>query len=163
MLAPLVILGGIYAGFFTPTEAAAVGLPAVFVPLPIGNGEQAMNAKPVVDAGGGLMVEQTGGGDQLAAVHVTHADMAAVNVVVVHVQTPFGAVELGVEFRAEYAVAQGLRFTQGGGALQAFGLQSASGLSHARSSVCRLGACSRSILLGKLRLGSGGVITVTLF
>ncbi len=31
------------------TEAAAVGLPAVFVPLPIGNGEQELNARPVVD------------------------------------------------------------------------------------------------------------------
>ena len=41
------------AGANTVTEAAAVGLPAVFVPLPIGNGEQALNAQPVVDAGGG--------------------------------------------------------------------------------------------------------------
>jgi UDP-N-acetylglucosamine--N-acetylmuramyl-(pentapeptide) pyrophosphoryl-undecaprenol N-acetylglucosamine transferase len=39
------------------TEAAAVGLPAVFVPLPIGNGEQALNARAVVDAGGGLLVD----------------------------------------------------------------------------------------------------------
>jgi UDP-N-acetylglucosamine--N-acetylmuramyl-(pentapeptide) pyrophosphoryl-undecaprenol N-acetylglucosamine transferase len=37
-------------------EAAAVGLPAVFVPLPIGNGEQEHNARPVVDAGGALLV-----------------------------------------------------------------------------------------------------------
>ena len=34
----------------------ASGLPAIFVPLPIGNGEQALNARPVVDAGGGLLV-----------------------------------------------------------------------------------------------------------
>jgi UDP-N-acetylglucosamine--N-acetylmuramyl-(pentapeptide) pyrophosphoryl-undecaprenol N-acetylglucosamine transferase len=38
------------------TEAAAVGVPAIFVPLPIGNGEQALNAAPVVDAGGALLV-----------------------------------------------------------------------------------------------------------
>jgi UDP-N-acetylglucosamine--N-acetylmuramyl-(pentapeptide) pyrophosphoryl-undecaprenol N-acetylglucosamine transferase len=44
------------AGANTVTETAAVGLPAVFVPLPIGNGEQALNARPVVDAGGGLLV-----------------------------------------------------------------------------------------------------------
>lgn len=44
------------AGANTVTEAAAIGLPAVFVPLPIGNGEQALNAKAVVDAGGGLLV-----------------------------------------------------------------------------------------------------------
>ena len=30
----------------------AVGLPAAYVPLPIGNGEQALNAAPVVAAGG---------------------------------------------------------------------------------------------------------------
>ena len=36
---------------------AAIGLPAVFVPLPIGNGEQDLNARPVVDAGGGLLVQ----------------------------------------------------------------------------------------------------------
>jgi UDP-N-acetylglucosamine--N-acetylmuramyl-(pentapeptide) pyrophosphoryl-undecaprenol N-acetylglucosamine transferase len=45
------------AGASSVTEAAAVGLPAVFVPLPIGNGEQAHNARPVVEAGGGLMVD----------------------------------------------------------------------------------------------------------
>lgn len=45
------------SGANTVTEVAAVGLPAVFVPLPIGNGEQALNAGPVVDAGGGLLVD----------------------------------------------------------------------------------------------------------
>ncbi len=43
-------------GASSVTEAAAVGVPAVFVPLPIGNGEQALNARSVVDAGGALMV-----------------------------------------------------------------------------------------------------------
>ncbi|MGD9959612.1 undecaprenyldiphospho-muramoylpentapeptide beta-N-acetylglucosaminyltransferase [Nocardioides sp.] len=43
-------------GSNTVTEVSGVGLPAVYVPLPIGNGEQALNAKPVVDAGGGLLV-----------------------------------------------------------------------------------------------------------
>jgi UDP-N-acetylglucosamine--N-acetylmuramyl-(pentapeptide) pyrophosphoryl-undecaprenol N-acetylglucosamine transferase len=45
------------SGANTVTEVAAVGLPAVFVPLPHGNGEQALNARPVVDAGGGLLVQ----------------------------------------------------------------------------------------------------------
>jgi len=45
------------AGANTVTEVASVGLPAVFVPLPIGNGEQELNARPVVDAGGGLLVQ----------------------------------------------------------------------------------------------------------
>ncbi|WP_122817226.1 undecaprenyldiphospho-muramoylpentapeptide beta-N-acetylglucosaminyltransferase [Nocardioides pantholopis] len=44
------------AGASSVSEAAAVGLPAVFVPLPIGNGEQERNARPVVAAGGGLLV-----------------------------------------------------------------------------------------------------------
>ena len=43
-------------GSNTVTEVSGVGLPAIFVPLPIGNGEQALNAKPVVDVGGGLLV-----------------------------------------------------------------------------------------------------------
>ena len=45
------------AGASSVTEAAAVGLPAVFVPLPIGNGEQARNARSVVDVGGALLVD----------------------------------------------------------------------------------------------------------
>ena len=38
------------------SELTALGLPAIYVPLPIGNGEQRFNAQPVVDAQGGLMV-----------------------------------------------------------------------------------------------------------
>jgi hypothetical protein len=34
-----------------------VGLPAAYVPLPIGNGEQRVNALPIVQRGGGLLVE----------------------------------------------------------------------------------------------------------
>jgi len=45
------------AGANTVTELAAVGLPAVFVPYPVGNGEQRFNAQPVVDVGGGLLVD----------------------------------------------------------------------------------------------------------
>lgn len=45
------------AGAMTCAELAAVGLPAIYVPLPIGNGEQRLNAQPVVRAGGGLLVE----------------------------------------------------------------------------------------------------------
>lgn len=44
------------AGAATVSEVAAVGVPAVFVPLPIGNGEQALNAAALVEAGGALMV-----------------------------------------------------------------------------------------------------------
>jgi UDP-N-acetylglucosamine--N-acetylmuramyl-(pentapeptide) pyrophosphoryl-undecaprenol N-acetylglucosamine transferase len=45
------------AGSNTVTEVSGVGLPAVYVPLPIGNGEQALNAAAVIDAGGGLTVD----------------------------------------------------------------------------------------------------------
>jgi UDP-N-acetylglucosamine--N-acetylmuramyl-(pentapeptide) pyrophosphoryl-undecaprenol N-acetylglucosamine transferase len=44
------------SGAATVSEVAAVGVPAVFVPLPIGNGEQALNARGLVDAGGALLV-----------------------------------------------------------------------------------------------------------
>ena len=45
------------SGAMTVAEVSAVGLPAIYVPLPIGNGEQRLNALPVVDAGGGLVVD----------------------------------------------------------------------------------------------------------
>jgi len=44
------------AGAGMVCELAALGLPAVYVPLPIGNGEQKLNATPLVEAGGGLLV-----------------------------------------------------------------------------------------------------------
>jgi UDP-N-acetylglucosamine--N-acetylmuramyl-(pentapeptide) pyrophosphoryl-undecaprenol N-acetylglucosamine transferase len=44
------------AGAMTVAEVSAVGLPAVYVPLPHGNGEQELNARPVVDHGGGMIV-----------------------------------------------------------------------------------------------------------
>jgi UDP-N-acetylglucosamine--N-acetylmuramyl-(pentapeptide) pyrophosphoryl-undecaprenol N-acetylglucosamine transferase len=36
---------------------SAVGLPAIYVPLPHGNGEQALNAQPMVSSGAALMVK----------------------------------------------------------------------------------------------------------
>ena len=45
------------SGMMTVAEVTTVGLPAVFVPLPIGNGEQRLNALPVVGAGGALMID----------------------------------------------------------------------------------------------------------
>ncbi len=45
------------SGAMTVAEVTAVGLPAVYVPLPIGNGEQRLNALPVVEAGGGMIVD----------------------------------------------------------------------------------------------------------
>ena len=44
------------AGAMTVAELTAVGLPSIYVPLPIGNGEQELNAAPVVAAGGGFLI-----------------------------------------------------------------------------------------------------------
>lgn len=44
------------SGAMTVAEVSAVGLPAFYVPLPHGNGEQELNARPVVTAGGGRIV-----------------------------------------------------------------------------------------------------------
>jgi UDP-N-acetylglucosamine--N-acetylmuramyl-(pentapeptide) pyrophosphoryl-undecaprenol N-acetylglucosamine transferase len=45
------------AGAMTCAELTAVGMPAAYVPLPHGNGEQRLNALPVERAGGGLIVD----------------------------------------------------------------------------------------------------------
>ncbi|MGO1948810.1 MAG: undecaprenyldiphospho-muramoylpentapeptide beta-N-acetylglucosaminyltransferase [Mycobacteriaceae bacterium] len=47
------------SGAMTVAEISACGLPAVYVPLPHGNGEQELNARPVVDAGGGSIVHDS--------------------------------------------------------------------------------------------------------
>jgi UDP-N-acetylglucosamine--N-acetylmuramyl-(pentapeptide) pyrophosphoryl-undecaprenol N-acetylglucosamine transferase len=44
-------------GAMTCAEMAAVGLPAAYVPYPVGNGEQRFNAEPIVRAGGGILVD----------------------------------------------------------------------------------------------------------
>lgn len=41
----------------TLAELTALGIPAVYVPYAVGNGEQRINARGVVDAGGGLLVD----------------------------------------------------------------------------------------------------------
>ena len=43
-------------GASSVTEAAAVALPAILVPLPIGNGEQVLHAQRLADAGGAVSV-----------------------------------------------------------------------------------------------------------
>ena len=44
------------AGAGTVCEISALGLPAVYVPLPHGNGEQALNAKAAVEAGAATLI-----------------------------------------------------------------------------------------------------------
>jgi len=48
------------AGAATVSEFSAVGLPAVFVPYPVGNGEQRLNAEQVVAAGGAILITDAG-------------------------------------------------------------------------------------------------------
>ena len=45
------------AGAATVSELAALGIPSVYVPYPVGNGEQRFNAADVVGAGGGILVD----------------------------------------------------------------------------------------------------------
>lgn len=45
------------SGAGSVSELAAIGAPAVLVPLPIGNGEQRLNAQDLLTAGGALLVE----------------------------------------------------------------------------------------------------------
>jgi UDP-N-acetylglucosamine--N-acetylmuramyl-(pentapeptide) pyrophosphoryl-undecaprenol N-acetylglucosamine transferase len=45
------------AGAMTCAELTAVGLPAAYIPLPIGNGEQRLNALPIEELGGGIIVD----------------------------------------------------------------------------------------------------------
>jgi len=45
------------AGAATVSELCALGIPAVYVPYPVGNGEQRFNAADVVRAGGGILVD----------------------------------------------------------------------------------------------------------
>ena len=56
------------SGAMTCSELAAVGLPAVYVPLPIGNGEQRLNAAGTVNAGGGVFLpDEQLSGDSVAS------------------------------------------------------------------------------------------------
>ncbi|MFT4235309.1 MAG: UDP-N-acetylglucosamine--N-acetylmuramyl-(pentapeptide) pyrophosphoryl-undecaprenol N-acetylglucosamine transferase [Microbacterium sp.] len=45
------------AGASTVSEVAALGIPAVYVPYAVGNGEQRFNAEPSVAAGGALLID----------------------------------------------------------------------------------------------------------
>ena len=44
------------AGAMTVAEVTAAGLPAIYVPLPHGNGEQELNARSIIDAGGASLI-----------------------------------------------------------------------------------------------------------
>ena len=58
------------SGAGTVCEVSAVGVPAVFVPLPIGNGEQALNAAGLVNADAALLVEDSALDAAWVAAHI---------------------------------------------------------------------------------------------
>lgn len=47
------------AGTSTVAEVTALGIPTVFVPYPVGNGEQRFNARAAVEAGGAVIVDDS--------------------------------------------------------------------------------------------------------
>ncbi|WP_435299882.1 undecaprenyldiphospho-muramoylpentapeptide beta-N-acetylglucosaminyltransferase [Timonella sp. A28] len=58
------------SGAGTVCELAALGIPAVFVPLPIGNGEQKLNAEPMVSVHSALIVDDAQFTEQWATTHI---------------------------------------------------------------------------------------------
>ncbi len=84
------------SGAMTVAEVTAVGLPAVYVPLPIGNGEQRLNALPVIKAGGGMLIadaELTPGfvAEQVAGLLTDEARLTAMTAAAVLVGHPEAA------------------------------------------------------------------------
>lgn len=118
---------------------------------------------------GRLVIQQPGGGNQSPGVQVPYANVAAVNIIVIHVQAQLRTFQLGIELAAENGETQGLGFLQGLGADQAFGLQTAfiagvtdaGDLSHGESPGAGQG-CGQSTLLCKVRLCTPGVISMNL-
>lgn len=47
------------AGAMTVAEVTAAGKPAIYIPLPHGNGEQALNASSVIEAGGATLIKDS--------------------------------------------------------------------------------------------------------
>lgn len=88
-------------------ELSALGLPALYVPLPIGNGEQRLNAADVVAAGGGEVVEDAALTPELLAERVEQlvADPAALRAMgerAASAGTRDGAARLAAEIEATW-------------------------------------------------------------
>src|SRR5699024_3217854 len=47
------------SGAMTVAEITAAGIPAIYVPLPHGHGEQALNSHHVVEAGAAIMIKES--------------------------------------------------------------------------------------------------------
>ena len=69
------------AGSATVSELAALGLPSILVPYPVGNGEQRLNARELVAAGGAVVVDDAAASpewvrDSLVPMLMHRADIA---------------------------------------------------------------------------------------
>ncbi|QHT55491.1 UDP-N-acetylglucosamine--N-acetylmuramyl-(pentapeptide) pyrophosphoryl-undecaprenol N-acetylglucosamine transferase [Cellulomonas sp. H30R-01] len=103
------------SGAGTVCELAALGIPAVYVPLPVGNGEQRLNAAPVVAAGGGLLVDD----DSLTSAWVsTHVPRLLVgdDAVATRARMAAAAASVGVRDAADRVAALVERHLPGGAA-----------------------------------------------
>ena len=69
------------------------------------------------------VIQQAGGGNQLAAIEIAYPDMFAISVIAVLVQPVFGAFEFGLQLVAEHTKTQGLSLAQCRGAEQTLSLQ----------------------------------------
>ncbi len=58
------------SGAMTVAEVTSVGLPACYVPYPVGNGEQKFNALPVVNAGAAILIDDADFTAQAVAEHI---------------------------------------------------------------------------------------------
>lgn len=63
------------SGAMTCAEVAAMGIPALFVPYPVGNGEQRLNALPLAQAGAATIVDDA----QLSGQVIAHWVLSLVN------------------------------------------------------------------------------------
>lgn len=105
------------AGAATVSELAAIGVPAVFVPYAVGNGEQTLNARGAVAAGGALLVADAAFtpeyvARELPALLVDRARVADMAARMASVGVRDGAdrmVDLVLEARDSAAPAQGRR------------------------------------------------------
>ncbi len=59
------------AGAGTVAELSAIGMPAIYVPLAIGNGEQKLNARSHVESGGAVLIENASFDRDVAAREIT--------------------------------------------------------------------------------------------